>query len=244
MDPIHSMIEEGAAAIDSLQSHSSRLMEVIAQTFPHSTLADVAKAMAPMAESKGKANEKVASLSNLVREESAAAVTIFRAVEMWIRLKAPAISDGNNFGVDVQNYVLTELQTMRGAMEAMVVASRDYHWSRAQGLDKLLGSDSADNSSSESTTKEKDAEGKETTKSSSTTSSKKSSGTPPGYPDYKEYVVALDVKQYHSAFNQLTDIKNNYVKAHVLFLKNMKRLSNPRGEEDDDGRSAHAMSMF
>merc|ERR1719198_1604367 len=102
-------------------------------------------------------------------------------------------------------------------MEAMVVASRDYHWSRAQGLDKLLAADSAD----------------------STTTSKKGSSTPPGYPDYKEYVVALDVKQYHSAFNQLTDIKNNYVKAHVLFAKNMKRLADPRGE-GDDGRSAHA----
>ena len=28
--------------------------------------------------------------------------------------------------------------------------------------------------------------------------------TPAGYPDYKEYVVAVDVRAYHFAFTQLT----------------------------------------
>ena len=41
----------------------------------------------------------------------------------------------------------------------------------------------------------------------------------------------------------LTDIKNNYLKAHVLFAKNMKRLADPRGE-GEDGSRVHSMSMF
>ena len=51
------------------------------------------------------------------------------------------------------------------------------------------------------------------------------------------------MRQYHLAFNHLTDMRNNYLKAHVLFAKNMKRLSDPRGE-GADGRSGNVMSMF
>lgn len=45
------------------------------------------------------------------------------------------------------------------------------------------------------------------------------------------------------AVAQLTDIKNNYLKAHVLLSKNAKKLQDPRGE-GEDGRSLNAMSMF
>ena len=54
--------------------------------------------------------------------------------------------------------------------------------------------------------------------------------------------MCLDVRQYHLVFNHLTDLRNNYLKAHVLFAKNMKRLTDPRGEGGDGGRNV--MSMF
>merc|ERR1719198_1566805 len=60
--------------------------------------------------------------------------------------------------------------------------------------------------------------------------------------DYYEYVLCLDVRQYHLVFNHLTDMRNNYLKAHVLFAKNMKRLADPRGEGSGDNRNV--MSMF
>ena len=37
-------------------------------------------------------------------------------------------------------------------------------------------------------------------------------------------------------------MRDNYLKAHVLFAKNMKKLADPRG--DGDGKSANVMSMF
>ena len=61
-------------------------------------------------------------------------------------------------------------------------------------------------------------------------------------PDYKEYVVSVDVRQYHLVFTHLTDLRNNYLKAHVLFDRNMKKLADPRG--DGDGKAANVMSMF
>ena len=51
------------------------------------------------------------------------------------------------------------------------------------------------------------------------------------------------MRQYHLVFNQLTDMRNNYLKAHVLFAMNMKRLQDPRGE-GSDGSSRNVMSMF
>ena len=46
----------------------------------------------------------------------------------------------------------------------------------------------------------------------------------------------------HLVFNHLTDMRNNYLKAHVLFAKNMKKLNDPRG--DGEGKTANVMSMF
>ena len=60
------------------------------------------------------------ALCNVVREQAAAAVVDFRAAEMWIAMKGPAVSDGNNFGVDVQNYVAETMKTMRQAMQVEV----------------------------------------------------------------------------------------------------------------------------
>ena len=55
--------------------------------------------------------------------------------------------------------------------------------------------------------------------------------------------MAVDVRAYHHAFTQLTDLRNYYVRAHTLFAKNAKRLADPRGEGEDGG-SRNVMSMF
>ena len=48
-------------------------------------------------------NEKVVALTALVREAAAQVSEDFKKVELWICLKTPPISDGNNFGAEVQN---------------------------------------------------------------------------------------------------------------------------------------------
>ena len=106
-----------------------------------------------------------------------------------------------------------------------------------------IGEGKTDTKSSESSSTKKGGKGGEESHTNTETSKSTSSVTPAGYADYKEYVVALDVRAYHSFFSQLTDLRNHYIKAHVLFHKNMKRLSDPRGD-GEDGRSAHSMSMF
>ena len=115
---------------------SGRLTEALASAFPAVSLEAVAAEFAKTSASK-EVNAKVAALSNSVREEAAVAVGIFRSAEMWLRIKTPSVSDGNNFGVDVQNYVITELHAMQKAVDAMVTTSTDYPWARAAGLDTL-----------------------------------------------------------------------------------------------------------
>ena len=149
----------------------------------------------------------------------------------------------------MQNYVIGEIAGMRTAIGAMVDGLKSYHWDPAQGAEKVVGehkqettqSESKDESKEDVTGKEPKSEGKTSTKKSSSTSLKTSPAS--GIADYREYVVAIDVKQYHNTFAQLTDIRHAYIKAHVLFARNMKRLSDPRGE-GADGSSRNVMSMF
>jgi len=173
-----------------------------------------------------------------LREEAAVAVHSFRQAEMWLRMKSPVISDGNNFGVDVQNWVLEEIKKMREAMEAMGTTVKDYHWARASGVEKIAGDTKAVNESSK--TDDDDGE-KKTSKTSA--SNKTTSTKPEPYADYTAYLTAVDVKQYHTVFSQLTAVRNSYITAHCIFSKNMKRLNDPRGE-GEDGQSRNVMSMF
>merc|ERR1719453_2576533 len=106
----------------------------------------------------------------------------------------------------------------------MVISGRDYYWARAQGLEKLFGEAKASEMTKEES-KVDDAGKEKLEKSTATT-------TVPAYPDYAEYVVCVDVRQYHLVYNHLTDMRNNYLKAHVLFARNMKKLKDPRGDGD------------
>ena len=237
LDPmVEQLLEEGVQAVESLPSHATRISQLLSTHFPPQTLEAVHGAMRPSV-AAGSVNTKVAELCSLAREEAAVAGAQFRAIEMWLRLKAPAVSDGNNFGVEIQNYVFEELSKMRTAMEAMSTVGKDYYWSRAEGLAKVTGEDKATTTITED--KELKEGKEETTKKNSSVTTK---STPKPLPDYQEYVVCVDVRQYHLVFNHLTDMRNNYIKAHVLFAKNMKKLNDPRG--DGEGKTANVMSMF
>jgi len=233
-------VETGESTIACFMERAESLQQLIASTFPDKALDDIERDFAGMlmdgATPKAGANVSVSKLQALVRTHAALATSDFRKAEMWVHLKQPAISDGNNFGVDVQNYVLEQLKAMREAISAMIVSVSDYHWQRGTGLEKLP-MESKESSTSEST----DVDGDKTVKKSS--KSTKSSTKSPALEDYVAYVAALDVKAYHAAYCMLTDIQNSYIKAHMLFIKNQKRLSDPRGD-GASGDRGNVMSMF
>lgn len=235
---VQQAVEAGELVISSrLAARSSELSELLAAKFTHTNLEAAAVEFEANIDPDGGINSVVSALATLVREEAAKSIDDFKQAEMWIALKAPSISDGNNFGVDVQNYVAAELKTMRHAMQIMIDGASNYHWQRGNALEKSAKSGEQMTEESESTEKDGD---KVTTKRNKAT--KSSSKLPPQLADYRRYTAALDVKQYHAAYSQLTDLRNCYIKARVLFEKNHKRLLDPRG--DGEGGDRGVMSMF
>jgi len=227
MADIEQAIAEGEEVISvKLAARTEELAALIASKFPAKTLEQIGKEFEASAKLEGEINATVAELSVLTREQAAMAVDDFKKAEMWITLKAPPISDGNNFGVDVQNYVISELKGMRGAMQGMINGASDYHWQRGNGLEKCTKSASVE--VSEGKVSETD-DGKTTVKESK--SSKTSTKAEPLIDDYKKYATAVDTKQYFLSYRQLVDLRDCYIKARVLFLKNHKRLADPRGDE-------------
>ena len=86
----------------------------------------------------GAVNPEVAKVGALLREQVAMMVADFKAAEMWLYLKTPEVSDGNNFGVEVQAYVLGELKAMRTEAAAMMDAVSAYHLLRGATLEKIV----------------------------------------------------------------------------------------------------------
>ena len=83
-------------------------------------------------------NAAVAGLCSLVREQAALTIEDLKGLEMWLMIKVPEVSDGNNFGVDVQNFVLGELKTLRTEVTAMLDCVSAYHGAKAAVLEKLV----------------------------------------------------------------------------------------------------------
>jgi len=245
---LDTLVLDGEAAIDSMLNLAEGLSALIDSKFAARSLEEVEAHFTSTpkpAEGKMSVNPEVSDLLKLVREHAVVACDKIKAAELWIAMKSPAVSDGNNFGVDVQNYVYGELKSMRHAIQAIADdALSNYHWQRANGLEKLKGGTKTEQSESESvkTENKKETEKAETV-TTKNTDKKMSKTIEPQIYDYDRYVLAMDVKHYNTAHCHLIDIRNCYVKAHLLFSKNMKRLSDPRGEGESGGRT-NVMSMF
>ena len=142
------MDREGESAINDFKGNADDLHDIISSKFPieyrrtpsalkTKWLAEIAAGVGEEAPPTNKEiDERLAILGNKV----AVFVTDIRSAKLWISLRVPPISDGNNSGAEVQNYVLGELKAMREAATAMLDAGKDYQWQRALGLEKTIAS--------------------------------------------------------------------------------------------------------
>lgn len=113
MSALDEALGAGERSIAAFLENANALTQEIASTFPPMSLDEVHAKFAAMPkpnpeESKGGLNSEVVKLCSKVRQHAAAAVEEFRSAELWLSLKAPSVSDGNNFGVEVQNFVNAE----------------------------------------------------------------------------------------------------------------------------------------
>lgn len=131
----HLATQQGEEVVTStLASRAVELTQLLETAFPRKTLAEVEAAYMPSGVAP---NASLTQLTRLVREQAAVATEHFKQAELWLVLKSPAVSDGNNFGVDVQQYVAGELKELRKAFAGMIGAPADWHWARATGLEKV-----------------------------------------------------------------------------------------------------------
>jgi len=236
------LLNLGEEAISKLAVRSTEVQGFVEKNFSPKTLEQVQAEFVTALSPAAAENVVVAKLCSLVRDQAAQTIEDLKNCEMWLHCKTPAVSDGNNFGVDVQVYVLGELVKMRTECTAMLDAVQSYHMSRATGMEKIVSLSTSDKDQEKVT--EKSTGGKDGDKSTVTekTIEKTHAKSLSPLPDQLKYLAALDTKEYHACYLRLTDLRNTYVKAHLMISKNQKRLADPRG--DGEGTRANSMSMF
>mmetsp|Transcript_22943 Transcript_22943/g.59002 ORF Transcript_22943/g.59002 Transcript_22943/m.59002 type:complete len:240 (-) Transcript_22943:208-927(-) len=163
------------------------------------------------------------------------AVSDFRALEFWLVTKVPQVSDGNNFGVEVQHYVIDELKKCRIAMQGHADSLANYSWSRGLGAEKMGSSSSSEENKSE-VREEKTEDG--TPKVNTTMKTEKTDKTvsKPEIEDFGEHIVALDVKHYVALEGMLREVEHAYVRTFELIKKNRDKCENPRGDSTSGSR--------
>eukprot|EP00657_Telonema_sp_P-1_P009051 TRINITY_DN3230_c0_g1_i4.p1 TRINITY_DN3230_c0_g1~~TRINITY_DN3230_c0_g1_i4.p1 ORF type:complete len:256 (-),score=139.84 TRINITY_DN3230_c0_g1_i4:115-882(-) len=83
-------------------------------------------------------NDTVMALSAFVRNELAAQVDALRALEIWVMLSVPQISDGNNFGVEIQEHICKRISEAKTAAKTTLDSLKTYSSERAGAWEKAV----------------------------------------------------------------------------------------------------------
>merc|ERR1719408_984063 len=162
----------GEDTYKSLGARAESIQTILNQ-FPKKTLEVVqGEFEAANLATPGAVNESVAKLSVTVRDNAAAAIEDLKALDLWLHFKIPEMSDGNNFGVDVQLAVVKEVATLKAELLAMLDAVGTYHQSRAGCLEKIVRPTSTTKDVEKQTTAEKGAKDGDKSTSKETTTEK------------------------------------------------------------------------
>jgi len=229
-------LSAGEAVLAKMAQRASELQGLVGEREDLEKKQATFEAQAAKAE-PGAINAEVVKVATIARNQAAQTIEDMKALEMWLLAKVPEVSDGNNFGVDVQNFVLGELKAIRTEVSGGLDTMSDYHQKRAASLEKIVRPKSTTTDSEDKTETEGD---KTTVKKSKTV--KDSSKAEAALPDYVKHIAALDVKEYYACYTRLVDMRNAYIKADLIMSKNRKRLGDPRG--DGEGKRSNAMSMY
>merc|ERR1712166_160912 len=174
----------------------------------------------------------------------AAADTAFRAeitakiaeiMELWVHLSVPAISDGNNFGVEIQEHICKRITELKTSSKAIVDGLAAYNKDRADAWGKAIFRQTTKTSGSQDTKK---ATGGEKDVNESSQSEKVDTSMHMVSSDAVEYLVAYDVAAYFNLRSNCQDLFKTYAIALDMITKNLTKIEDPRGDGDNQ------MSMF
>eukprot|EP00304_Pavlova_gyrans_P015981 CAMPEP_0206032892 /NCGR_PEP_ID=MMETSP1466-20131121/278_1 /ASSEMBLY_ACC=CAM_ASM_001126 /TAXON_ID=44452 /ORGANISM="Pavlova gyrans, Strain CCMP608" /LENGTH=238 /DNA_ID=CAMNT_0053407047 /DNA_START=48 /DNA_END=764 /DNA_ORIENTATION=+ len=225
----------GASVLQALPQRVDAIDALMAKNFERSVVDFRAAARAAL--TPGKSNAELLATQQQVHELLVTGIADFRALEFWLQTKVPQLSDGNNFGVEVQDFVIEKLKAMRVQCSTHADKMADYVFQRGTGLEKLGISKTTETASVENTeTKTEDGKPKETKTRKDETTSKAASKE--GVEDFAEYLVEVDVKHYVALEGMARDLASFYVRAHELVVNNRDKCLNPRGGRSGGGANS------
>ncbi|KZO95977.1 proteasome activator pa28 REG alpha/beta subunit [Calocera viscosa TUFC12733] len=83
-------------------------------------------------------NEQVTREMEAIRSHFEELISLVDKVKLWVNLKMPKVEDGDNFGVEVQEQVLSELHRAQEAGYNLLDGLKTYHMNRAKICSKLI----------------------------------------------------------------------------------------------------------
>ncbi|KAI0347943.1 proteasome activator pa28 REG alpha/beta subunit [Trametopsis cervina] len=84
------------------------------------------------------ANKHLATVHGIIKKECEELAESIDKVKLWINLSMPKIEDGDNFGVQIQEEVLTELHRSQESAYNLRDSARQSHLNRAKLCAKLI----------------------------------------------------------------------------------------------------------
>ena len=151
------------------------------------------------------ANEPLAEALGEVQDLLTLMVRYLRDVELWAQLQVPPVSDGNNFGVDVQASCIALVQDRRQKARLAFETLSEWHWQRGNAIEKFA---------------------------SQTVSAPGPGPTRKTYDyveDFRMFVVGLDVKAQFDAYDSCNRAMADIVVCLDTLEKNREKVEQPRG---------------
>lgn len=217
--------------IASIPSKMENLFTFLNTSFPQRDSLELFKNNAA---TDGKKNAEMVNIVNHVRSHLLTAMNDCATLERWIVLMVPKAEDGNNFGVEVQKYVMTAIKAMSTSLNTTWTSLPDYFSQRGAAIEKAMGSNKTSNDVSKTSTKSNSKGGKDGDQdtSSDVDVTKTSTSTSTPIEDYDLQVNAIDVKWYFNLLAATENIVDNYATALDILSKNDKKVRLPRGNKE------------
>jgi len=229
---VESAISMGKGVFAALPSRADAVDALLAKHFAMSVPAFRAAARASCVPRKS--NAELVRTQEAVHELLVGGAADMRALECWLLTRVPQVSDGNNFGAEVQHFVLEQLQKSRAQLSGLTELMTAYLKARGEASEKLGPAKSSESTTAESA-ESKTEEGVAKESSVKKTEKSEKSVTKEEVEDLQHHVVELDVKQYVALEGALRDLSQAYVRAFDLLDKNKDKCENPRGDADASG---------
>jgi len=153
-----------------------------------------------------KANAPLAEALGAVQDLLAQMVSYLRDVELWAQLQVPPVSDGNNFGVEVQASCIGLVQDRRQKARLAFETLSEWHWQRGNAIEKFASQTVEDAGGAKTSRKTYDY-----------------------VEDFRMFVVGLDVKAQFDALDACRRAMADIAVCLDTLEKNQEKVEHPRG---------------